>query len=302
MQSLLRRTLRRLGLDLVRYHPPPVVEGAPSWESGGVRFLAEDAHRIPYLSIELDGDRYFVPGYATHRPAARSIVEGRRYEPWTHHLVHEFCSRHDGSIIHAGTFFGDMLPSFSRSVRGTVYAFEPVPENHELARLCVEHNGLKNVFLLQAALGESTRILRIDTRGVRGGGHAGGGSRISDTGELCPTVAIDAFGIDDLLLIELDVEGHELEALRGGVESIRRCRPLIAIEDNNDSCSEFLAEHGYRRHATIPGLHLWVPSERRDFADQIDRILTGPGRDPDSTEPIDPDGTVNPAGTRSAGS
>lgn len=296
MHRLLKRTLRRFGLDLVRYHPPPVVDGAPAWVGGKIRFLAEDAHRIPYRSVELDGDRYFVPGYATHRPAARSMFEGRRYEPWTHHLVHELCSRHEGSIIHAGTFFGDMLPSFSRSVRGTVYAFEPVPENHELARLCVEHNGLENVYLLQAALGESTRVLRLDTRGARGVGHAGGGSKISDEGEYCPAVAIDAFGIDDLVLIELDVEGYELEALRGGVESIRRCRPLIAIEDNEDSCSEFLAGHGYRRHATIPGLHLWVPSERRDLATLIDQILAGSVRD------LDPTGTVNPDGTTSAGS
>ena len=45
-------------------------------------------------------------------------------------------------------------------------------------------------------------------------------------------MSIDALGLDQLSLIQLDVEGHELLALQGAQKTIERCAPIIMIEDN----------------------------------------------------------------------
>ena len=75
-------------------------------------------------------------------------------------------------MLHAGTFFGDMLPSFSRKTPGLVYAFEPVLENYLLAHQVTERNDLDNVLLFHAGLAEHARPGRVETRGpVR---HRGG--------------------------------------------------------------------------------------------------------------------------------
>lgn len=57
--------------------------------------------------------------------------------------------RKSGSVFHAGTFFGDMLHTYSRSAR-TVYAFEPVLENYVLAKQNAERLGLRNAVLINA--------------------------------------------------------------------------------------------------------------------------------------------------------
>ena len=69
----------------------------------------------------------------------------------------------------------------------------------------------------------------------------------------------------DIALIQLDVEGHELIALQGATATIERCRPVVAVEDNNQNCSAFLLERNYELVGKIPGLSIWVPSENQSY-------------------------------------
>ena len=217
---------------------------------------------VPFIRVTQDRGTYFVPKYAEHRPASRAVLAGDVYEPATHEIVNKIMQRKGGSMIHAGTFFGDMLPTFARSCPAKVYAFEPVLENYVLAKLCVETNKLGNVFLQNAGLSESTSIAHIDT-GNEGEQHLGGSSHLSDNGQLVGLVTIDSLGLDDVVIIQLDVEGHELPALKGARATIERNAPIIMIEDNARTCNVFLEEMGYSHTRTIPGLFVWArPAER----------------------------------------
>jgi FkbM family methyltransferase len=90
-------------------------------------------------------------------------------------------SKYYGSMVHAGTFYGDMLPTFSSYVSSNVYAFEPVLENYVLAKICAAKNNLENVLLFNCGLGSSVENLRINT--TEGNGqHAGGASKIDANG------------------------------------------------------------------------------------------------------------------------
>ena len=226
---------------------------------------ATESFGVDYTRTELNGATYFVPKYAMHRPAAKRIMAGRYYEPQTHQFVKDFFGHVSGSMVHAGTFFGDMLPNFASLVPGRVYAFEPVLENYVLANLCVRANDLTNVFLFNAALGEMVDVLRVDTSSD-GGTHAGGHSKVGEVGHLCPVVSIDRFNIEDLALIQLDVEGFELNALKGAVETIARLKPAIAIEDNSGNCADFLTGLGYAFAFQIPGLSIWANPDRPEVS------------------------------------
>jgi FkbM family methyltransferase len=174
--------------------------------------------------------------------------------------------------VHAGTFFGDILPSSSQEVSGKTYAFEPVFENYILARLCVKANQLDNVMLMNSALSESLGSLLIDTA-QSDGRHAGGGSSISDHGEICAAIDIDRLQIDDLVLIQLDVEGHELSALKGARHTIKASMPVIAIEDHHGNCAGFLAGLNDESIGSIPGLTLWVPGENTNYRNFVQSLL-----------------------------
>ncbi len=229
-------------------------------------FASQDSYKIDFSRVSFGGSNYFVPKYAAHRPACSAILDGRLFEPQTHDLVARLLKDMGGSMVHAGTFFGDMLPSFSKACSGTIFAFEPVLENFVLAKLTVDSNRLDNVMIYNAGLGDRVSVSHVDT-GADAASHNGGSSQISDSGQQTNLCTIDSLDIQDLSIIQLDVEGFELQALKGAVASIKKHDPVIMIEDNNDSCRGFLESIGYRSVMSIPGLTIWASDARSALFD-----------------------------------
>ena len=184
--------------------------------------------------------------------------------------------RRPGSMVHAGAFFGDMLPSFSRKTPGTVYAFEPVLEHYQLASAAVVANGLRNVRLLHAGLSTEPSIGQIQT--WRGERHIGGAAALirgtaqpKHRAQDVAVLSIDQLTIDDLSVVQLDVEGWELEVLRGGRETLRTQQPVITVEDNRGNCAPFLAKLGYSEVGLLGRDHVYMtPDWAAAFSDVID--------------------------------
>jgi len=177
---------------------------------------------------------YFVPYSSRHRPVAQRILAGRVHDEVTLALIAERCGT--GDVVHAGTYFGDFLPALSKVCRGTVWAFEPNPENHRCATITLAINGLTNVHLQHAGLGEAAGSLHLRVRD-RTGRSLGGGSRFVQ-GAHTGTVEVAVVRIDDVVpedrevsVIQLDVEGFEGPALMGARNTIRRCKPVLILED-----------------------------------------------------------------------
>jgi FkbM family methyltransferase len=142
-------------------------------------------------------------------------------------------------MVHAGAFFGDMLPALSRAAGGcTVWAFEPVTEAFRCAQITAAINGLHNVALHNVGLGAECSSAIMKVRDQYYMEPMGGGSRVVDAvpdGETFVEVRLNA--IDDVVpndrrvaLIHLDVEGFEKEALSGALRTIRRSLPTLIIE------------------------------------------------------------------------
>lgn len=255
---------------------------APVRIGGGAQLpgMSNDSYRVNFRRVQAGGEFYFVPAYAINRPACQAILSGHYYEPLTHRLIQDLLNARTGDLIHAGTFFGDMLPSFSHSCAGTVYAFEPVLENYVLAKLSIEENDLDNVLIFNAGLGSELSAIRIDTGGEMGA-HYGGGSRIAEAGQRTLMMTIDSLGLQSVSVLQLDVEGSELEALRGGVRTIKGSEPTILIEDNLGNCEPFLRSLSYVPVGSIPGLDLWATEAsavriRNIVQDVVGDARTGP--------------------------
>lgn len=106
-----------------------------------------------------------------------------------------------------------------------VYAFEPDPNSYEI---CVERKkryDLKEVKLLPIGAWSEQSVLSFEPKD-------NGGSNICKTGSISVTVApIDEVVAheDKVTMIKMDIEGAELEALKGAQETIRRDKPKLAI-------------------------------------------------------------------------
>ena len=185
---------------------------------------------------------YCLPRSSLHRPASKAVQEGRVYERKTIAFMMANCG--DGDIIHAGTYFGDFLPALSGALspKALLWAFEPNAENYRCAEITGRINMLNNIKLTNAGLGESQTqgsLKTVDPKGV----SLGGASRIVPermAGKPGVT-AVDIVSLDKVIpedrvvsVLQLDVEGYEKAALQGAMGIIRRCRPILILEQLDD--------------------------------------------------------------------
>jgi len=193
---------------------------------------------------------YCIPRAAMHRPCAQTVLAGGTHEPETVELLCRHAAR--GDVIHAGTFFGDMLPAVGRACGPglLLWAWEPNPESWRCAAVTVALNGLSDVRLSHAALGATAGpgLLRVaDRDGIALGGKSELVAAIdAATGERGAAVAVER--VDDVVpadravaLVHLDVERGEQEALAGALATIRRCRPALVLETLPDAA--WIATH-----------------------------------------------------------
>ena len=181
---------------------------------------------------------YCVPMSSRHRPAAQRILAHEVYEPHTINFIASKCR--SGDIIHAGAYFGDFLPALSRacSKGAKVWAFEPNLENYRCARITADMNGVRNIELINAALGEVEGLRKLRT--TDSAGHSiGGASHIvqEDSSESPEDQDIEVVTLDNTIgthrsisIIHLDVEGYEEQALIGAIKIILKWRPILVLE------------------------------------------------------------------------
>lgn len=126
-----------------------------------------------------------------------------------------------------------------------VHAFEPWPVARDaLSRnIAINHMGNISVHGVGLSDHDHTAIYYAPTLSNRGTGSFVEGHNLSnrEAGTL-PLVAGDpylaAHGIDRVDVIKLDAEGFEPQVLAGLSQTLKRCRPIVAMELNPSSASD----------------------------------------------------------------
>lgn len=118
-----------------------------------------------------------------------------------------------------GLWSRDLVNHFEK-----VIAFEPV----EMFRECLHRNVVASNLTVQSfALGDSYGQVRmIITEGNTGHTHVDPKSTSGDT----TIVRLDSLELDNIDYIKIDCEGFEYRVLLGAEQTIRKCRPVVVIE------------------------------------------------------------------------
>lgn len=129
-------------------------------------------------------------------------------------------------IVQAGANVGTYPLALADHFKKVV-TVEPDAENFECLRLNLKaRDSLGRVHALNAALGQAEgycHIVQVEPNNC-------GAHRIEEGGPI-HVVAIDSFCLEACDAIWLDVEGYELPALKGAVETIEAFSPVIAVEE-----------------------------------------------------------------------
>ena len=154
-------------------------------------------------------------------------------------IVHAFL-RNGDRVADIGASVGIYTKEFSTLVggNGKVYAFEPLVENFDILKNVTQKANLSNVRLFQAALGskkEQREIVIPDLDGFSGyyWAHL---ARPNESGrrEITEVFTLDelwdANEIEGVDFIKCDVEGGELEVLKGGQNLLKAQHPALLFE------------------------------------------------------------------------
>ena len=130
-------------------------------------------------------------------------------------------------FIDCGAFDGSTVKDFVEYCEGKydkIYSFEPIPSQYQNALNNIKKWNIQKVELIQKGVWSGEAVFNFSENEA--------GSAISSQG----TVPVEVAAIDSIIpenenvtFIKMDIEGAEFEALKGAVNTIRRCKPKLAV-------------------------------------------------------------------------
>jgi FkbM family methyltransferase len=182
----------------------------------------------------------------------------------------------DGVAVDIGANLGWYTHSLSKRFR-RVYAFEV---NDEITGLLKQYNP-GNIEIIHCGLSSMAGTAKFYVPVAHGLTLEGWGSLYRDNlpgadkylEKEVPLAPLDDFGIAGVGFVKIDVEGHELEVLKGAAATIARSRPVVLIEvkdKNLQSVHSWFLALNYQRHRLedfipVQGQrenYIYVPAER----------------------------------------
>jgi FkbM family methyltransferase len=166
------------------------------------------------------------------------------YETYTRKI---FSPRPGETVIDVGAHIGFYTVQCARLVgkTGTVIAIEPDPRNFTLLMRNIRLNRLSNVIALNLALGAINGFVSFSLC------QDPGSSQVSDSGR----IQVKVRRLDDVLMelkikkidwIKIDVEGYEMEVLKGAINTLKHNRKLrLIIEVHSGDVLSFMQQLGF---------------------------------------------------------
>jgi FkbM family methyltransferase len=175
--------------------------------------------------------------------------------------------RFPGLVIEVGANMGiltvPLAAELARQGR-ELLALEPQPVIFQQLCANLALNGLMNVKALPYACGQENGAVRFALPDYRAGGNFGSTEMHAAPLAATRSETVQCIRLDDLVgsaevgVIKIDVEGFELNVLKGCVRILERCKPVLYIENDRVAQSaeliQWLMDHEYRLWWHLPPL------------------------------------------------
>jgi FkbM family methyltransferase len=179
------------------------------------------------------------------------------------------------SILQPGAVFWDVgahvgffsiLAARAVHPRGRVHAFEPMPHNRRRLEEAVRLNRAENVTVHEFAVSDLNA-----SAVLHGHGASAMWTLVAERGEFagiivaCRTIDSLASDLGDPNAIKIDVEGAELDVLRGGLATIERSKATLVVEftvpEHVEAARRLLPKHRFEQLSELN----WLLTPSRDL-------------------------------------
>lgn len=231
-----------------------------------LKLVALSREVMPYISVEAEGLSFFFKN--TDHSIVDYMIEKKRI--WAGDDMdfilgyYSSISGYPGTVIDIGANVGTSVIYFRNKLGSDTkyYAIEPVTTNYNLLNANCAINGFSNIntfrYGISDSIGEAYMEINpanMATCKIEGSDEESlvfGKDEVSFVGDKVPLITLDSFitrnriDLDSQLLFWIDVEGHEPEVFRGGIETFKNTDSAVFCEFNpklykhNGKYDEFL--------------------------------------------------------------
>jgi len=173
-------------------------------------------------------------------------------QEYEYHILDQLVRPKDW-VLDIGANFGVYTARFSQLVgsEGRVIAMEPVHQTFDILNALVQELPLRNVTLLNVACFEKSCVLPLRIPPGNFGMENLYESALDSNaaGPLALCLSVDALQLPERVAVaKIDVEGAELQVLRGMTATLARDRPILIVEwsPGMEKIVEFLEPFGYK--------------------------------------------------------
>ena len=215
-------------------------------------------------------------------------IRVRRHSAVTR-IIHKFVRIGDTCIdvgAHGGTVCSDLSQAVGE--RGTVVAFEPRADYARTLERTLRLLGVENVKVFPMALGDSngeSRLVIADSDGdITGKSHLATG--LEDGANTQPVEIRSLDSLSDSFpfflkatFVKIDVEGAELQILKGGASFFAFAKPIIYCEIEDEWCGryghaaetvrDYIVAMGYSIRQIEGGDFLCIPLEKKEILENF---------------------------------
>jgi len=181
--------------------------------------------------------------------------------------------KHRRTAIDVGASYGFVTDQLS-SIFDEVKCFEIVDPIRECLKSNVINRDLNNVEIFDCGLSDTEKTVDVYFN-PRFTGHSSvhrnPDINSNDNTLSCKVKTLDSFAFENVDFIKMDVEGEELNVLRGAINTIQTHRPIISTEHNHESPEAIKRSYeivilfeslDYEFVRSIAGDLIWFPKEK----------------------------------------
>jgi len=214
----------------------------------------------------------------------RDIINKKIWEP---HIVNFLKTnlKKDSVFLDIGSNYG-WHSIIAAKLCDKVFSFEPQTLMYEIQKLSIEENKIENCILYKQALGNVESTKEMSPIDYNMNGVNIGDLSIGHGGEEVNVTTLDLMNLEKVDLIKIDVQGYEKFIIEGGIETIKKHKPIMIVEFEEFQLNKFgygsknlfekikeLDYEIYFLEYTYPSDHVCVHKDYIELFESLNNIL-----------------------------